>query len=130
MSDKINKVVLVLDPNFGDKLESLASQSHVWIIDTPHNQAIATKHWQTHPQDKIETGITTFKFSSNKALEEVCLGILDTIDLHHGKYSSNPPYSILEIVGLPISEEIQAALEELGFKVFEPTPDGFRASRI
>jgi hypothetical protein len=130
MSDKVNKVALVLDPNFGEKLELLAYQSHVWIIDTPHNQAIAIKYWHTHPHDKTETGITTFKFSTDKTLEELCLGMLDTIDLHHGEYSSNPPYSNLEIVGLPKSEALQSALEELGFKVFEPTAAGFRALRI
>ncbi len=130
MPDKVNKVALVFDPNLGDKLEPLASHSHVWIIDTPHNQAIAKKYWQTHPLHKRETGVTTFKFSDSQTTEELCLSMLDTVDLHHGEYSSNPPNSILEIVGLPRSKEIQAALEELGFKVFEPTPDGFRASRV
>src|ERR1700741_2373302 len=33
MSERINKVTLVLEPDFGERLASLAAISHVWVID-------------------------------------------------------------------------------------------------
>jgi hypothetical protein len=129
MTDKLNKVALVLDPNFGQRLEPLAIHSHVWIIDTPANRIIAEKYWQDNPEHKLGMGITTFQVNDNETMEEACLRILDAIDLHHGEYSSDPPYSALEVIGLPISEQIKSALEGIGFEAFEHTAEGFRTTR-
>ena len=129
MTDKLHKVVLVLDPNFGQRLTDLASHSHVWIVDTPANRLIAEKYWQDNPEHKLETGITTFKVNDNETVEEMSLRILDSIDLHHGQYSSDPPYSRLEIIGLSVTQEIKCTLEELGFEVIEQTAGGILSAR-
>ncbi len=129
MSEQMNKVTLVLDPNYGDKLASLAAVGHVWIIDTLVNRAAASEYWARNPKHQVETGITTFKSSENESGLESCLNILETIDLHHGKYSSNPPYSVLEIVGLLLTDDVKSAIEVLGFRAFETTVEGFRATR-
>ena len=129
MTDQLNKVTLVLDPNFGQRLELLAIHSQVWTIDTPANRIIAEKYWQDNPEHTLEMGITTFQVNDNETMEEACLRILDAIDLHHGEYSSNPPYSDLEVIGLPISEQIKCALEGIGFEAIEHTAEGFRATR-
>ena len=129
MSERSNKVTLVLEPDFGDRLASLATMSHVWVIDTPANQTAASQYWAQNPNSEIETGITTFKSSENESPWESCLNMLETIDLHHGEYSSNPPYSVLEVIGAPLTEELKSAIEGLGFRSFEPMIEGFRASR-
>jgi hypothetical protein len=130
MTKKSNKVTMVLDPNFGQKLEAFAIHSHVWAIDTPANLTIAEKYWQNNPEHKPETGITTFHVHENETAAEACLRILDVIDLHHGEYSSTPPYSALEIIGLSVlSEQIKSALEGLGFEAFERTAEGFQSTR-
>jgi hypothetical protein len=129
MNDKSNKVALVLDPKFDQRLADLAGHSHVWIVDTPANRLIAEKFWQDNPEHKLKTGITTFKVNDNEPVVETCLRILDMINLHHGENSSNPPYSALEIIGLPASQQIKAALEELGFEEIERTADEIQLKR-
>jgi hypothetical protein len=128
MSELINKVALVLDPDYGDKLTSLADVSHVWVIDTPSNRTVASEYWALNPTHQAELGITTFS-SENKSRLESCLKILETVDMHHGPHSSDPPYSVLEVIGLPLTDEAKAAIEDLGFETFETTVAGFRATR-
>jgi hypothetical protein len=54
---------------------------------------------------------------------------LDTIELHHGFYSANPPYTIFEVFGAFLNDKIKAELSEYGFNEFQPTLTGFRATR-
>lgn len=129
MTAPVNKVSLVLDSDVGDRLSELASDSHVWLIDAPANRAAASKYRARNPKGGAGSGVTTFRASDDTSDLEKCLGVLGTIDLHHGEYSSDPPYSILEVVGLPRSREVISALENLGFKNFEDTEAGFRAER-
>jgi hypothetical protein len=129
MSEQMNKVILVLDPDYGDNLASLAALGHVWVIDTPANLAAASEYWAQNQKHEVKTGITTFKSSENESRLESCLNILETIDLHHGKYSSHLPYSVLEIIGLRLTDEVKSAIKALGFGTFESTVEGFRAMR-
>src|SRR6185312_2885327 len=94
MSERMNKVTLVLVPDFGDRLASFAAISHVWVIDTPANHTAASEYWAQNPKSGVERGITTFKYSEGESRWESCLNMLATIDLHHDEYSSNPPYSV------------------------------------
>ena len=124
-----NKVTLVVNSDYGEKLASLAISSHVWVVDTPGNRSAASKYWAQNPKHKVETGITTFRSSANESLLESCLKMLDTIDLHHGETSSNPPYSVFEVIGCPLSNVLRSAIEAFGFKNFEATVEGFQARR-
>ena len=56
-------------------------------------------------------------------------GELGTIDLHHGSYSSDPPYSRLEVIGVPVSEKIKLAMAEYGFAEFRANSSSFEAIR-
>ena len=130
MSERINKVAVVLDPNYGDKLTSLAQLCHVWVMDTPANSSVASEYWAQNPTYEAERGITTFTVFENESRLESCLRILETVDDHHGPYSSDPPYSVLEVIGVGLTDETKAAIEDLGFETFETTVEGFRAARI
>lgn len=125
MAERINKVILVLDRNYGAELSSVSPDSHIWLIETPGNRDAAANHRAS----TVESGVTTFKLADDDSASEGCLKMLDTIDLHHGQYSSDPPYSVLEIVGAPLSQSVKSAIEALGFKKFESTVNGFRALR-
>jgi len=54
---------------------------------------------------------------------------LNMIDLHHGTYSANPPYTVLDVIGTGISARLKAELGEHGFDDFQETAHGFRAVR-
>jgi len=57
------------------------------------------------------------------------LNEMNTIDLHHGSYSSDPPYTVLEVLGTPLSDRIRGELSEYGFVEFLPNVEGFLAIR-
>jgi hypothetical protein len=97
--------------------------------DSPVNRAIAEELWAQFLTRNHLDGVTTFKAAETDSAEEMLIENLDTIDLHHGFYSADPPYTVLEIVGARLTARIEAALTDLGFDSFPITNDGFRAIR-
>src|SRR6185295_20295345 len=97
-------VGLVVDPQYGESLEGLASRMHVWAIDSAANRQVAEKVWAAGARGTIEVGVTTFgRGSSSIDREADCLNVLESLDLHHGAYSHDSPYSVLEVVGVSVS---------------------------
>ena len=129
MAERINKVILVLDRNYGAELSRVPLDAHVWLIESAANREAASSYRALHPESNVETGVTTFTVADDDTGSEACLKILETIDLHHGEYSSDPAYTVLEIVGAPLSRSVKKAIEALGFTRFESTENGFRALR-
>jgi hypothetical protein len=122
-----NRVRVVVDSNFGERLAGLPAHEPVWIIDSPANTPVAHRLWKQRPAKNHLTGITTFKPGPNLSAQEELLNQLGTIDLHHGEYSANPPYTVIEVIGCTPSDKIRAALAELGFTVDSARSSGFTA---
>lgn len=101
----------------------------VWIVDSPVNGPIARQHRKQFPADCHSTSITVFKSTAGRLREDTFLDEFSTIDLHHGRYSSDPPYSQIEIFGAAPTPEIESALAEKGFVISAATGDGFIATR-
>jgi len=118
------KVSLVVDRAYGPGLGSLVNSGSVWIVDTEVNRKAAEECRQS---DSKEVSVTTFKTLEDDSPSEICKGILSTLDLHHGEYSEG--YSVLDVIGVKLSDDLRARIEELGFSNFESTAEGFRASR-
>jgi hypothetical protein len=123
------RVFVVLDRDYGRRLAALAQAGPVWIADTPANRAVAQQIWAADPNRSYLDGVTTFKFAEGNSPEDVLVSELDTIDDHHGTYSANPPYTMIEVIGAQITRKLKDAFAEFGFDQFEPTPQGFRATR-
>ena len=123
------KVSVVVDREFGERLAALEPGVPVWILDTPVNRGVAQRLWKESTEPNHLTGVTTFKTCDSLSPEEILLSELDTIDLHHGSYSAETPYTILEVLGVPLSDKIRAALSEYGFNEFRPNATGFSAIR-
>jgi hypothetical protein len=128
VNDNLYTVGLVVDLGFGDRLLGLASRMPVWLIDTPINRAAAERHWRTHTGQVHTNGVTTFKYDATGTPEQWCSDVLSNVDLHHGQYSHDPPYSAVEVLGTPLTEKLRTAFNEFGFMVFSEHTDGFRAS--
>ncbi|HKT24310.1 MAG TPA: hypothetical protein VJR04_06885 [Terriglobales bacterium] len=122
-------VTVVLDRSYGDRLSELPSGQPVWIVDSNENSAEAKRIWAERPDESHLTGITTFKSDEHRSAEEVLIGLLDTIDLHHGSYSADPPYTVINVIGTQVTDKIKAGLGEYGFNQFHATEAGFRAVR-
>jgi hypothetical protein len=129
MVDAPYKVYIVVDREFGDKLAEIELGAPVWIVGTPINKTVVRRLWSERPQKSHLTGITIFDDFESSSPEDILLGQVDTIDLHHGAYSANPPYTIIEVVGTPLTARAKNGLSEYGFNEFCAGPAGFIAKR-
>ncbi|HTS12932.1 MAG TPA: hypothetical protein VMH00_12500 [Candidatus Limnocylindrales bacterium] len=124
------KVCVVVDRNFGERLAGLPRGVPVWIVDTPSNKPVAQRLWKERPDENHLTGITTFDDMEASSPEELLIAKLDSIDLHHGAHSADPPYAVLEVLGTRLTDRAKHALAAYGFDEFHEDPSGFRAMRL
>ena len=118
MSSSDYRVAIVADPEFGERLMSLAERMHVWVPETPANRKVAEQIWRADVLS-IERGATTFCVRPSASADEWVAGILADVELHHGQYSHNPPVSTLEIYGAELSPRLRDALASIGFTHIE-----------
>jgi hypothetical protein len=108
------QVHLVVDREFRAADWQLPADEPVWIVDTVANQpSVSTMCRCRKGQDHL-TGITTFRDSPDCSPEELAATLLPVIDLHHGEYSSVPPYDALHVIGARKSVELLAAAAAFG----------------
>jgi hypothetical protein len=124
-----HKVAIVVDPDFGDRLFALAGRMHVWVCDTPGNRAAAALIWGDDPNYDLESGVTTFKFAPNASRPEVAAAVLGDVDLHHGEFSHDPPWSVIEVIGCSPTESLVAAFAAFGAKLSSTGIDTCEARR-
>ena len=129
MPDDQYCVFVVVNPEFGARLSELVRMGPVWVLDTQMNRQAADSIWSEGRHHNHLDGITVFKSNKGGCPEECFLCVLDTIDLHHGVYSADPPYTVLEVVGTPSTERIRNELSQFGFTEFQSTSEGLRAIR-
>ena len=123
------KVSVVVDREFGEQLATLTPGVPVWIVDTPINKTVVQRLWREQPQSDSLTGITTFDSSNSASPEDIVGSMLGTIDLHHGCYSADPPYTVMEVFGARLNDKLKAQLSEYGFNEFQPGFKSFQAIR-
>lgn len=124
----MQKLYVILDSDFGERLRTTDFRP-IWIVMSPTNKPVVRSIWTTNPESDHTKGITGFTYLENLTPEETFLTEMNTIDLHHGPYSADPPYTILEVIGAHLNGRIKSVLSELGFVNFEEKEEGFTASR-
>jgi hypothetical protein len=129
MNGEPYKVYVVVDRVFGERLVALEARVPVWIVNTPENRAVAERIWRARPAESHLHGVTIFNDFDDRSPEDLLLGELDTIDLHHGSWSADPPYGIVEVLGATPTARVRTALRARGFTHFEIRPNGFAAFR-
>jgi len=120
------KVSLVVDREYGSRLEFLVASGSVWIVDTETNRKAALDYWQSD-RSHLSGVVTTFRSSPTEPALEMCRTILPMLDLHHGEYGEG--YTVLDVIGIELNDELRVAIEALGFTKFESIAEGFRARR-
>lgn len=125
----MNRVIAVVDRNFGERLSSMPVGVPVWVVDTPANQSVAHRLWKERPQTSHLEGITTFRFDLAESPEANLIEVMPTIDEHHGPLSADPPYMQIEVFGTVLTSRIRVAFAEYGFDEFRETRDCFVATR-
>lgn len=129
MNDKLYRVHVVVDPHYGELIRGLPVEEPAWVVGSQDNQAVIQALWAERKMTDHHGGITSFKFDGEGSPEDWLISELSTIDLHHGEFSHDPPYSVLNVIGIKCSDRIKNALNEFGFNQYEPTPEGFIATR-
>ena len=123
------KVFVVVDRSFGAKLSELERSTPVWIVNTPANKTVVQRFWNEHPDESHLTGLTTFDDLPSLFPEDMLLGQMDAIELHHGSHSADPPYTVIEVFGTQLTANAKNVLSEYGFAEFHRTQTGFLATR-
>jgi hypothetical protein len=127
-AEQSRRLLVVLDPDFGNQLHEVQPDQPVWIVQSARNTPAVKALWAAPSGNLGLTDVTSFTPKEQNSEHEF-LGQLDMIDLHHGPYSSQTPYTLIRVVGAHLTEEIGAALRQLGFDTFTSTPRGFTAHR-
>lgn len=130
MSNACSTVHLIVDADYGERLHSLPQNEASWVAETSSNQPVIKSIWAARLTDELHTGITSFRVAPDKTPEAWLLNILDAVELHHGEHSQWPHYSVLRVVGTPLSKRLRCELEECGFVRFENSVDGFIAHKV
>ncbi len=122
------RVIVVMDPSYGERLVELAQHAHVWAIQSPENEEAQRSFLASKPpgwnwSERVDSGLTIIR---SKSLD---LDVLESIILHHGEYSHDPPVDALEVIGCALDEHVGAAFVEQGFPILVARPEGFLALR-
>ena len=76
-------VSIVLDPDFGDRIEQIAAIGPVWMTSSAANRAAVEKYWATKIPGAHD--VTYWSEPRTGATEDEWLGILDNIEVHHSE---------------------------------------------
>ena len=128
MANSVYTVGIVVDTEFGNRIEQLAREMPVWVVDTPVNRAAAEQFHREGSSPTHRDGVTTFKVDVSGTPNDWCRDILQAVDLHHGELSHDPPYGSVMVIGTDLSAELRMVFERYGFKEFSVEDEGFRAS--
>ncbi len=117
-----NKIEVIVDPDFGGDLLSLARDRVVWIIDSQQNRPRIDAAWSVGDRlDLCEVNRVPERPPLDRC--ELLLEIMGLLDDHHW------PYDMI-IHGLNATPHVTDVLEREGFRISETTSDGFVALRI
>jgi hypothetical protein len=125
------RVAIVVDREFGPQLDALAKRLHVWICDSPINRPAVEAIWRARGDRKydIESGATIFNCAPDQPVEDALVNIIGAVDEHHGEYSHEPPWSVMEVIGCAPTPRVRSAFAEFGAQVSAMRSDRFEARR-
>ena len=130
----MTNLIVVMDPEYGDRVPTLASSAPVWIVSSPVNRKSCEAWWKSHPHSDHRTvgAITLYEAQLESRLQTL-LDLIPTLETHHGElagdYFAFPDAFILEVIGLAADMNVRDALRALGFMSFVETAEGFQAQK-
>jgi len=117
-------VALVLDPQFGDRIDELARRMPVWILSDPANsQAVARAR-------AAGASITTFDRRPNESTQDLLLRAAYNIEDHHGTGTGSASYDTLEVHGMPAASCPPHIQADLGLKIVTDAQWGVVARKL
>jgi hypothetical protein len=121
------RVALVLDREYGAKLEDLAMKMEVWLVESETNRAAAGA-LSTLAHEWPHISVTIFRAPA--ALnEESWRFVLDQLQLHQRPSARRVSFETVDVIGVDATPDARRVLSDLGFDTISLTPEGFRATR-
>ncbi|MGH7489583.1 MAG: hypothetical protein ACRD3J_04755, partial [Thermoanaerobaculia bacterium] len=107
--------ILVVDTSFGEKLWEIAGRYPVWVVHSDVNRAAVERIWaaaneQDEREDDEREGVTIWSNRFEPVTEGDWIGVLQTIDIHHGQPAREPPFNKLSVYGATVTPAIASAL--------------------
>ena len=129
MKGKPYTVHVIVDPVFGERLWEIPVGEPVWIADTEVNRSACEAVRRERKPESHLVGLTSFKVDQTARPDDWLISELGTIDLHHGEYSHDPPWSRISVIGIKWTDRIKQELELFGFTAHLDTNEGFEANK-
>jgi hypothetical protein len=129
-------LIVVVDPNYGDRVEGTAQAAPVWIVATPTNKTACEHLWKerAHPDHRETGAVTCYSVTNPEDRLGGLLNVIPTLETHHGEVKDDqfsfPDGFVLEVIGLALADYVTDALREFSFSSFVETPEGFRARKV
>ncbi len=120
-------VAIVLDPDFGPRLSSLAQRVAVWVIDSSGNRPAIESLWSARRKEHAAYDVTVFRAIPGLSPEDHFAGVLRSVQKDEGIDDEAPALEWVEVYGLESSASIESLLRERGFGGSAPLAEGFRA---
>jgi len=125
-----SRVHLVVAGDFGERIRELPANELVWVAETPINSPVVRAIWGERPVEPGEIEIGLFPVRMEQTPEEWALGAIPGIDVSYNEEGAGPgAYSVLRVIGTPLSPTLRASLETFGFYQYKETTDGFTAQK-
>lgn len=128
-------LIVVVDPSYGDRVETAAQVAPVWIVATSGNKYACERLWKIYPHSdhREKEAVTCYKAADVDNRLESLLDIIPQLETHHGEVKDDqlsfPNGFVLEVIGLTLTDSVTNALQEFGFSSFVETPEGFQACK-
>lgn len=121
----VNRIALILDPNYGHRLISLCLDMPVWIINSSENLCVINQLRENDSHRDIQ--ITNFSLNEGESLSHACERIIESLDQHYNEFALDGGYVELDVIGVTLNEVSKQPFSDLGFTQFAKTDDGFVA---
>lgn len=115
-------VMLVVDPDFGERAKAHAGLYPLWVIQSPKNVAAIKALWDSGPSP-FESAPTYFYAVEGRTPEDAAAIEIDVVDQHHRAWRT------FEVIGTRLSEKLLAAMRECAPGSAVETPEGFIFTR-
>ena len=128
-------LIVVVDPNYGDRIETAAQTAPVWAVASLINKAASERIWAAHRtvDHRERSAVTCYDVTDQEDRLGNLLTVLPTWEEHHGEihddHFSFPRGFVLGVLGLTPTATVTSALKQLGFSGFVGVAEGFNASK-
>jgi hypothetical protein len=116
-------VTIILDGEFGKRLDDDLDVGPMWIVDSPTNMSVVHRIRRQDPS----VAISIFRYDPSLSAAATLDSILPVVDLHHGRYSQSPPYRSIRVIGCRPNDDTRAVLTDHEFDIEEVRADCFVA---